>query len=214
MQKRTWLLLFILVGVMGGVGIFLTNRPVLEYENRAYSSVHDVPETRVALVFGGGMYDEHTQSDLQIDRVMRAVELYNAGKVEELLMTGDDGANRFNEVDAMHAYAVAAGVPDDDVHIDPHGYNTHKSCYRAKHIFQLEEVIAISQSFHLSRIQYFCESLGVKTVALSADIHPYGTVGKIWHMNIRESLARTKAWTEVNVTHPIPTILGQPIELK
>jgi len=132
-------------------------------------------------------------SEMQEDRVKRGIELYEAGKVQKLLMTGDDGANNSNEVDAMHDYAVKAGVPDEVVDTDPHGYNTYKSCDRALHEYGVTSTVVISQNFHLPRIIYFCEGQGIEVTPVSANLRDYGWWGKLWPAGVREALARVKA---------------------
>lgn len=158
------------------------------------SSVEEVEPQTLALIFGGGMKEDGvTMSEMQEDRVKRGIELYKAGKVQKLLMTGDDGANNSNEVGAMHDYAVKAGVPDERVDTDPHGYNTYKSCDRAKNVYGVTSTIAISQSFHLPRIVYFCSGQGIRVMPVSADLRDYGWWGRLWPAGIREALARVKA---------------------
>jgi len=190
---------FTIFFLLGSTGLFLfilfSNLYILSFgKGKIFSSVEEVPAASVALVFGGGMKEDGiTMSEMQTDRVKRSVELYRAGKVQKILMTGDDGANNVDEVGAMHAYAVAEGVPDEVVDIDPHGYNTFKSCSRASHEYGVTSTIAISQKFHLSRIFYFCSRQGMDITALSADTREYGFWETLWPQHVREWLARVKA---------------------
>jgi SanA protein len=177
------------------LSIFFSNLHILSFgKGKIFSSVETVSPATVALVFGGGMKDDGvTMSEMQEDRVKRAVQLYKAGKVQKLVMTGDDGGNNADEVGAMKKFAIENGVPATGIEIDPYGYNTFKSCSRAKQVFHLDEVIAISQTFHLSRILYFCSHDGIETTGLSSDLRDYGWRGKIWTGGMREWLARVKA---------------------
>lgn len=181
--------------VFGFLFILFSNLYIVSFgKGKIYTSIQEVPTSTVALVFGGGMKkDGVTMSEMQSDRVTQAVQLYQAKKVQKLIMTGDDGANNVNEVSAMKSVAEALGVPPEAVEVDPHGYNTYKSCARAKSEFHLTQIIAISQTFHLPRIIYFCEHQGMKVVGLSADLRDYGIVGKLWPQGLREWLARSKA---------------------
>lgn len=175
--------------------ILFSNLYILSFgKGKIFSSVETLSPAPVALVFGGGMKDDGvTMSEMQEDRVKRAVQLYKVGKVQKLIMTGDDGGNNADEVGAMKKFAIENGVPTAAIETDPHGYNTFKSCSRARNVFDLDEVIAISQTFHLSRILYFCSHDGIKTIGLSADFRDYGWRGKIWTGGMREWLARVKA---------------------
>ncbi len=189
--------------VLGMLLVGYSNFTILSWRDRIETDMASLEKKPVAIVFGGGMKEDGTMSDMQFDRVQAGVKLYQEGKVKRLLMTGDDGAWRFNEVDAMYDAVVAAGVPDEDVEIDPHGYNTYRSCYRAKHQFDINEAIVVSQRFHLYRILYFCNTFGIDAVGYPADVGPYGLVGTIRTMWIRETLARVKGWWQVEVTKPV-----------
>lgn len=167
---------------------------ILRFQKNIIFDINSVGVRPVALVFGGGMKpDGKTMSEMQTDRVIQGVNLYKAGKVQKLLMTGDDGGNNADEVDAMEAYAISLGVPDENVDIDPHGYNTYKSCERAKSVYGLESIIAVSQEFHLPRIIYFCSREGIDVLGSPADLRSYGFWQSLWPQGIRESLARVKA---------------------
>ncbi len=200
-----------IIFLCGGIGfgfLLYANFHILSYSSYIEKDITALPKQNIVLVFGGGMKEDGSMSNAQTDRVVRAVELYKNGKVKRMIMTGDNGARRFNEVDAMKAHAITLGVPKDIIDIDGHGYNTYTSCYRAKYDWELDQVIAISQTFHLPRILYFCNEFGVKTIGVAADITPSGLVGNVWHTNMREKLARLKGWIQKEVTHPEPLMFG------
>lgn len=159
------------------------------------------PVAPVAIILGGGMNRNGTQSKMQHDRVATGIELYKKGNVQRLLMSGDDGALRFNEVDAMKQQAIDAGVPEEDIVIDPHAYRTYLSCYRATHEFDIDTAVIVTQWFHLPRALYLCERMGIDTRGVPADIGPY----PFFHtarMHIRDVFARVKAVWQVEITKP------------
>ena len=92
----------------------------------------------MALVLGARVYANGRLSGMLRDRVETAVALYKAGKVQKLLMSGDNSSLEYNEPDAMMAHAVAMGVPPEDIQPDYAGRRTYDSCYRASAIFQVE----------------------------------------------------------------------------
>ncbi|MFH0857551.1 MAG: ElyC/SanA/YdcF family protein [Candidatus Magasanikbacteria bacterium] len=198
---------FLYIFGIGGIVLFLffvfTNIWILQNKKNILSS-EEFTGREIALVFGGGMKNKTTQSDMQEDRVQLAVELYKQGKIQQMILTGDDGANRFDEVTYMKKYALDNGVSEEDISIDPHGYNTYTSCYRASHERKIKEMVAISQEFHLSRILFFCNHFGIDTLGVSADLEEYDTRGKIWTMTMREMLARFKGFVQVYITKPEP----------
>ncbi len=196
-----------------GIGLFFiccslflgyTNFVIVENKNLIYHNLEELPQREIALIFGGGMEPDGSQSDMQLDRVKTGIDLYKKGKVKKLIMTGDDGGNRVNEVDAMKLYAIQQGIPIHDIAVDPHGYRTYESCYREANVYELEKVVAVSQDFHLPRIIYFCSHFGIDTIGFSADYQGFKQTDK---NRIREMLARLKGWWQVNVTQPEATVV-------
>jgi len=175
------------------------------YRQSIYT-VETVPSRRVAIVFGAGVWPDGRLSDVLADRVATAVELYRRGKVEKLLMTGDNRHVNYNEPQHMYEYAVSLGVPPQDIVRDYAGRRTYDSCYRARHIFGVQDAILITQQYHMDRALFIAQSLGLDAVGVLADRRPYLRIRDYWY---RELLATVLAWWEVKVTHPVP-VLGQP----
>lgn len=166
-----------------------------------------VGEAPVALVFGGGIRPDGSLTPLLRDRVELAVGLYEAGRVEALLMTGDHSRADHDEVDAMKEYAVSRGVPAALVSLDHAGFDTYDSCYRAKRIFGVDRAIVVTTRFHLPRAVYTCRRLGVRAEGLGApDLGRYPGDAQKWHA--REVLAAGKAVWQLHVTRPKPRFLG------
>jgi vancomycin permeability regulator SanA len=184
--------------------IVISRQTVFGFSDQIYTDVDALPVRDIALVFGGGMEDDGSQSTMQRHRVEAGVDLYKAGKVKQLIMTGDDGQRNFNEIDAMKAHAISLGIPIHHVTADPHGYRTYESCYREKHVYDIEKVTAISQEFHLPRILYFCNHFGINTIGYSANSKGYEHSPR---METREVLARVKGWLQINITKPLPRSL-------
>jgi SanA protein len=122
----------------------------VHYKTRIYT-LDKVPTRGVAIVFGAGVWPDGRLSDILVDRVETAVELYRRGKVQKLLMTGDNRFINYNEPGRMRAYALARGVPDHDIVLDYAGRRTYDSCYRANYIFGVRDAILVTQAYHLDR---------------------------------------------------------------
>lgn len=200
--KRKFLLGLLFLAIILFILIFVCSWYILREQQYIVRDEQILSTTSVALVFGGGMQRDGNQTQMQADRVSKAVELYSSKKVSKIMMTGDDGANNANEVDAMWSQAKDLGVPISDILIDRHGYRTYESCYREANILGIKKVVAVSQSFHLPRIIYFCRHFGIETIGVSADLRSYG-----WQsifMNVREWMARVKGVWQVEVTNPLP----------
>jgi len=136
-----------------------------------------------------------------------AIALYQAGKVNKLLLTGDNRFANYNEPAAMAAYAEARGVPREDLVLDYAGRRTYDSCYRAAAIFGVEQAVLVTQAFHLPRALYTCDRLGIETVGVVADRHTY--IRSAW-FELRELFALMRAWLDLNLLRPVP-VLGERI---
>lgn len=121
----------------------------------------EVPAAPVALVLGAQVYPDGTPSAFLAARLDLAHRLYQAGKVRVILVSGDNMAVEYNEPDAMRNYLINAGVPAEHVVADYAGFDTYDSCARAKRIFNLTELVIVTQSYHLPRAVATCRALGV-----------------------------------------------------
>lgn len=180
------------------------------YEGAIHRAVDAVPARPVAIVFGAGYRPGGRLSDALADRMDAAIDLYRAGRVNKLLLTGDNRVAEYNEPAAMAAYARGRGVPEEDLVLDYAGRRTYDSCYRAGAIFGVEEAILVTQAFHLPRALYTCDRLGIDAVGLTADRHRY--LRSPWY-EVRELAALTRAWLDLNVVQPTP-VLGDPIPVE
>jgi SanA protein len=142
------------------------------------------------------------------DRVATAANLYFSGKVQKLLMSGDNTTPYYNEPAAMRQYALELGVPDDDIVLDYAGRRTYDTCYRAKAIFGVENALVVTQMFHLPRALYTCRAMGVEVDGVPADMREYRRRSLVW-WNLRELPATLTMLLEVHVTRPLP-VLGTP----
>ena len=204
-------MLFRILFYLAGTALLTVVLSRLIVEIYALPRIHkleDAPPGRAAVVFGAGLYRDGRPTPVLRDRVATAAELYFAGKVDKLLMSGDNRFEYYNEPGAMKNYAIELGVPDEDIVLDYAGRRTYDTCYRAGAIFGLEEAILVTQRFHLSRAVFTCNSLGVKAVGVEADRRTYLRRSLVsW--SIRESIATTVALWEVWVSRPVP-VLGNP----
>lgn len=166
------------------------------------------PQGKTAIVFGAGLYRDGSPSPVLRDRVQTAVELYKAGKVEKLLMSGDNSTLSYNEPGAMQKYAIQLGVPESAIVMDFAGRRTYDTCYRAKTIFGVTEAFLVTQDYHLPRALYICDVLGLKSIGISADRRNYRLPTYIY-WRLREIPATFSAFIDLYIRKPQP-ILGKP----
>lgn len=171
-------------------------------------SVNDVPNHKVAIVFGAGLNRTGQPTTVLRDRVEVAALLYKNGKVTKLLFSGDNRTDNYNEPLAMQNYAISLNVPKEAIVLDYGGRRTYDTCYRAKVIFGVDEAILVTQSFHLPRALYTCRELGIEAVGVPSDIHPYRRIMQ-FYWNFRETMATINALIDLKITHPEP-VLGNP----
>lgn len=203
------LLKILLILAVLGLFILIISRLVtgLYAHPKTYTAA-DVPLRRVAIVFGAGLWRNGTATPVLQDRVQTAANLYFAGKVEILLMSGDNRFVDYNEPAVMRKLALTLEVPEDAIVLDYAGRRSYDTCYRAKAIFGVTEAILVTQAFHLPRAIYLCNQLGVNSVGVEADLRVYRKLSLLY-WNIRELLATVAALWDVNISHPVP-VLGDP----
>ncbi len=182
------LLIFVIMLIVGFAEITM-----LSSNKNIVANISDLKEYQVGVIFGGGMDSIGIQTEDQKERVSLGIELYKKNKVKTLLMTGDDGELRNNEVDFMRAQAVYSGVPLYSVEVDGKGYRTFESCKNLKEKYGYSEILVVSQRYHLKRIIYICEQMGINTTGIAADDY----LEKKAVSHFREPLARVKALIEV-----------------
>lgn len=173
---------------------------------RTYT-VESAPVKPVAIVFGAGLYRDGTPTPVLKDRIDTAAKLYFAGKVQVILMSGDNRYLNYNEPGAMLEYAVSLGVPEQDIVLDYAGRRTYDTCYRALRIFDVREAVVVTQSFHLPRALYTCNALGMKAIGVAAEIREY-RVSSLAYWNLRELPATLTALVDVHLARPLP-VLGK-----
>lgn len=191
-------------------GILIFGLPRLAsglYSIGRIASVDSASQRPVAIVFGAGLLRDGSPTPVLRDRVETAAELFFAGKVQKLLMSGDNRFVEYNEPAAMRAYALELGVPDDAIVLDYAGRRTYDTCYRAKEIFGVDQALLVTQRFHLPRALVICNGLGVEGEGVSADRRAYrrSSLG-IW--NLRELPATLVAFADTFITRPLP-VLGE-----
>jgi vancomycin permeability regulator SanA len=163
----------------------------------------DVPRTEVAVVFGAGLWDGEPSPYLA-HRLDAAARLYREGRIEVVLVTGDNSREDYDEPDAMRAYLTRHGVPDGRIVSDYAGFDTWDSCVRAKKIFGVDRAVLISQGFHIRRAVALCQAAGVRSYGVGVDDQHDVT----WYYGgAREIFAAGKAALDA-MFQPDPRFLG------
>ncbi|WP_028067730.1 SanA/YdcF family protein [Solirubrobacter soli] len=169
-----------------------------------------VPHAQAALVLGAQVYRDGKPSIMLRDRVNAAADLYRAGRVDKLLLSGDHSRKDYDEVGSMRRLLIDQGIPPQDIFTDHAGFDTWDSAQRARRVFDVSSAVVVTQGFHMARALYDARRAGLKATGFIADRRQYGTImGKL---RVREAAARVKTMGDV-VTGADPHFLGAEIPI-
>jgi SanA protein len=201
-RRIRFLLILILVAAL--VGFLYVHNQVHKYDDRIVTDISSLdtgawPRPRVAVVFGASVYGNRELSPVLEDRVKTAIELYQARKVDRILVSGDARHPSYNEPKAMQEYLITHAVAPRDVVVDSSGRSTYETCLRAKEVFKLDRAVLVSQGFHLPRALYIANGLGLDAVGMAGD---KGMEQKIDYQRAREWAAEVKAYFNLRFISP------------
>ena len=175
---------------------------------RVYDDLDALPRREVAVVLGTSRYARGRLNSFYVGRIRAAAELYHAGKVDGILVSGDNGTASYNEPAEMRADLVALGVPAEHITADYAGFRTLDSIYRAGDVFGLDSYTIVSQPFHIERALYLADQKGHDAIGYAAR-GPQGY--HFQRIRAREVLARANAVLDVEVLNLGPKYLGEPV---
>jgi SanA protein len=215
-QKRSRLLkpaffIALLLLVLGAVALWWCDHHIkAETAELVYDQVGSIPFNRVGVVLGTSEKGHGGGPNLYFTHRMKAAaELYHAGKVEHLLLSGDNGRKGYNEPADMRRALIQAGVDSTDITLDYAGFRTFDSMVRAREVFGQDRFTVISQRFHNERAIYIAAQAGLQAIGFNAkDVT--GRSG--WRTALREKAARVKVFVDMALGID-PKFLGDPVEL-
>jgi SanA protein len=165
-----------LFAALGGAGLLflvLGNVYVLRAaQGGIYASASATPPATAAIVLGTQVYPDGTPSIQLEDRLAAALDLYRAGKVKRILVSGATGGDH-DEAGAMSAWLIARGVPRAQVFLDRQGFRTMATMIRAARVFGVRDAVVCTQLYHLPRALVLASKSGIAAVGLIADRQEY-----------------------------------------
>ena len=190
--------------IVGAINIYMVTTT-----SKRIISVDDAKDINAdcIIVLGAGVKPSGKPSWMLEDRIIVGEQLYNVNAAPKLLMSGDHGRENYDEVNTMKNYAINDGIPSEDIFMDHAGFSTYESMYRAKAVFQVKNMIVVSQKYHLYRALYSGKGLGMKVTGVPAKETRYA--GQMYR-DLRELLARDKDVVSV-LRKTKPTYLGEAI---
>ena len=172
-------------------------------KNQEYKDLSDVD---CIIILGAGVWGDKPSPMLE-DRLLEGINLYKNNVSSKIIMSGDHGREDYDEVNLMKNYAIEKGIPSEDIFMDHAGFSTYESMYRAKAVFQVKNMIVVSQKYHLYRALYSGKWLGMKVTGVPAKETRYA--GQMYR-DLRELLARDKDVVSL-LRKTKPTYLGEAI---
>ena len=169
-------------------------------EGRLYDSVNEVENMEVGLLLGTTPQTRIGRRPNQFFkfRIDAAEQLYKAGKIEKILVSGDaNSLDGVNEVECMRDSLVARGVPVNVIMLDGSGLRTLDSVVRAVEVYGVHSFVVISQRFHNERAIYLAEHLGLDIQRISGFNAADATSNMAILTYIREYLARVKMFMDI-----------------
>lgn len=213
-MKRTIKLcsfMIFLAFVVAGINVYMVAGCMFDVTDSYSGETAFEPEC--ILVLGAGVKADGTPSEALKARLDTGIELYREGVAPKLLLSGDNGQAEYDEVSAMKAYALEAGVPEDDIFMDHAGFSTYDSVYRADYIFCVSRAVIVSQKDHLYRAIYGCKKMGIEALGVqAAGKESYSSYYGSSKYNYREYLARAKDFVKW-IIKPEPKYLGDKIPI-
>ncbi|WP_299118749.1 ElyC/SanA/YdcF family protein [uncultured Winogradskyella sp.] len=202
--------IILLLTILTAFGVFITYHWMsFKTKNLVYDTVNAIPKNKVGLVLGTGKYASNGNVNLFYKyRIDAAVELYKAGKIEFILVSGDNGRKDYDEPTDFKNDLIKKGIPEDKIYLDYAGFRTLDSMVRAKEIFNQTSITVISQKFHNQRAIYIASHFNIDAVGFNAKNPKRGRMPQA-----REYLARSKASLDL-VFNVQPKFLGKQINIQ
>ncbi|WP_300939205.1 SanA/YdcF family protein, partial [Bacteroides acidifaciens] len=198
--KRTIICIVAIVGVLAIIMAVCDRMVDHAAKNKLYETVEDVPHRKVGLVLGTSPISTwNGRRNYYFDhRIKAAADLYNAGKVEWLVVSGGDYRNTENGYDepvAMRDSLMKQGVDSVRIILDYDGTRTLNSIAKMRDVYRQDSIIIISQKYHNERALYQAKHLGIDAIGYNAKTP--GRRTSWWRNRGREVLARVKLFIDI-----------------
>lgn len=159
----------LLIIVCAGTVFFCFHIVKSSAENRLFSDVTKIPHNKVGLLLGTAPVTPWGVHNNYYDyRINAATELFKAGKIDYILVSGDNHSTDYDEPTCMRDSLMVRGIPKDKIILDYAGFRTLDSVVRAKEIFGQDSITIISQQFHNERALYLAKRYEIEAVAYNA----------------------------------------------
>ena len=210
--KRTLFLLFSFLAIIMAVVIISNIIVENKTKDKIYGKSDIIPYNKVGLVLGTNKYLANNRlNPFYSYRIDAAVRLFKSGKIDFIIVSGDNRKKSYNEPKQMKNDLIRMGVPVKKIFLDYAGFRTLDSVVRCNAIFGQSKFTIISQGFHNKRAVYIALSKGYDAIGYNARTI---TLKKGYKTYIRELLARVNMMIDLYVIHKQPKFFGETIKIK
>ena len=204
-SKKKYLAFIGVVGFGSVLFLLFANLYIDGFEEYVATDYNSLQYNEVGLLLGTSKYAYGRPNSYFVNRINAAVELYRAGKVKYILVSGDNSRESYDEPQDMKEALIAAGVNAEDIYLDYAGFSTLDSVVRASEVFNIESLTVISQQFHCERAIYIARAHGIEAVGYAAKDVSGASATRV---KFREYLARAKAIMDVAIIGTEPQYYG------
>jgi SanA protein len=210
--KKVYIPTILILIILSLVSILWANSTInKQTESRMHSDTDSIPENNVGLLLGTSKFLRNGNSNQYFEnRISATIQLYKAGKIKNVVISGDNSKKDYNEPEDMKNELIKRGIPEDRIYLDFAGFRTYDSVFRMKEIFGQDRFTIISQEFHNQRAVYIASALKLNAIGFNAkDVNAYNG----FKTKIREKFARVKMFIDL-IFEKKPKFLGDKIEIK
>jgi len=209
--KKIYKPTIIILTLLSLISILWANSTINEQtENKLFTETDSIPENKVGLLLGTSKFLRNGKSNQYFaNRISATVQLFKAGKIKNIVISGDNSKKDYNEPEDMKNELIKHGIPKNQIYLDFAGFRIYDSVYRMKEIFGQDRFTIITQEFHNQRAVYIANALKLDAIGFNAnDVNAYNG----FKTKIREKFARVKVFIDLNLNKK-PKFLGEKIKI-
>lgn len=198
----------VLIGIASVLGVIIALNAwiLVDTHSFVYTDADSIPFNSVGMVLGTSkMTRSGNPNQHFVTRMDAAAELYHKGKIQHIILSGDNMTRYYDEPKAMKAELLLRGVPEYSMTLDTAGFRTFDSVVRLRQVFGVSSCTIISEKYHVHRAVFISRHHDLNAIAYAADDVPffYGIRSRS-----REILARVKAVLDLYLLETKPVSEG------
>lgn len=156
----------------------------------------DNNRNNIVVVLGAAVWSDNKPSPSLAVRVDKAAELYKNGFARTILLTGSNAPGELSEAQVAFNYLLNYDIDTADVKLEDNTTSTTEQIHYIKMNLidkkQFDNVIVISESYHLNRVFEICRFYNFSTIAVPSELI-LSSEDELYY-RLRESIALVIFW--------------------